>query len=247
MSPDNPLYHETTDGQRSLIDIHGKPMVQWVIDAMTASKYVDQIYVIGLPPDTNLKTSKPIRFLRDEGSLFDNIRMGVLQAAEGLPSQPKVIVASSDIPALRPDMVDWLAEQVAADPTPLIYYNVITEEIMENRFPNANRSFVHFKDVTVCGGDLNVIDKQLFAVDRPIWKGLTEARKSPLKQVSLLGFGNLILIALRALTLKSAVRRVCKKLSLEARALACPYAEIGMDADKPHQLAILRDDLQGKQ
>jgi hypothetical protein len=54
----------------------------------------------------------------------------------------------------------------------------------------------------------------------------------------------LLLVATRLITLEGAVKRVVKRLDLDARALLNPYAEIGMDADKPHQLAILRDYLQ---
>jgi len=32
-------------------------------------------------------------------------------------------------------------------------------------------------------------------------------------------------------------------LSIKGRAIVCPYAEVGMDVDKPHQLAIMRADL----
>lgn len=244
MTPVDPLYAEGRDGYRSLIDIHGKPMVQWVIDALAASEVVGDLYVIGLPPDCGLAAPNLIHFLPDQGGMFENIRYGVLQVSEDHPSLSKVIIASADVPAVRPEMVNWLAKQVAKDPGLLIYYNVIAQAVMEERFPNARRSFVRFKDIAVCGGDLNVIDKGLFAVERPIWKRLTDARKSPLKQAGLLGFDTLILVALHLITLEDAVSKICKKLSLEAQALISPYAELAMDADKPHQLAILRSDLE---
>lgn len=245
MEHDDPLYAEGRNGARSLIDIHGKPMVQWVIDALDASRSVRELYIIGLPPDSDIKTTKQVHFLSDAGGLFENIRAGVMRVAEDDPEQGRVLVVSSDIPALRPEMVDWLADQVGNDSHSLIFYNVIPREVMEKRYPDSNRSYVHFRDLTICGGDMNIIDKRLFAEDRPIWKQLAEMRKHPLRQAGLLGFENIILVAFRLVTLKTAVKRVCKKLSLSARALVCPYAELGMDADKPHQLAILRNDLKG--
>jgi hypothetical protein len=48
---------------------------------------------------------------------------------------------------------------------------------------------------------------------------------------------------LRLLTLDKAVALASKRLNIKARAIVCPYAEIGMDVDKPHQLAIMRADL----
>jgi hypothetical protein len=115
---------------------------------------------------------------------------------------------------------------------------------MEKRFPKANRSYVQLRDMSVCGGDLNVVDTGLFSVENPIWKKITESRKHPLRQVSFLGLDNLILVALHLYSLETAVKRISKKLKINARALVCPYAEMAMDADKPHQLAILRQDLE---
>lgn len=243
---DDPLYAEAQNGRRSLIDLHGKPMAQWVIDALDASDAVNELYVIGLTPQSGLSSKKPMHYLPDSGGLFENIRDGVLRATADDPSQTRVITASSDIPGLRPDMVDWLAAQVELDPSSSIFYNVITQETMETRFPEAGRSFVRFKDISVCGGDVNVIDRAFFSQENLIWKKLTDARKNPLQQVRLLGFYNLILVALHLVTLKDAVKRVCRKLSVEGRALISPFAEMAMDADKPHQLAILRKDLESQ-
>jgi len=244
VSPEDPLNAECQDGFRSLVDIHGKPMVQWVIDALDACETIRNIFIIGLPEGYGLKASKPIHFLPDEGNLFDNIRAGAMHAARIHPSQSKVMIASSDIPAIRAEAVDWLADQVAEDPTALLYYCVIPQSVMDSRFPESGRTFMRFRDVAVCGGDLNVIDQKLISEEKPIWRQLSDARKHPLQQVRLLGFDSLILIALRVLTLENAVKKVCKKLSLDVRALLTPFAEIGMDADKLSQLAILRSDLE---
>lgn len=245
MDHDDPLYAEGRDGARSLIDIHGKPMVQWVIDALDASKSVRELYIIGLAPGYHLNSKKPVHHLPDAGGLLSNIQSGVLRASEDHPEQPKVLIVSSDIPAIRPEMVDWLAAQVETDSDALILYNLITRQVMDIRFPDAKRSYVHFSDITVCGGDMNIIDRRLFSEERPVLQKLAELRKHPLRQAGLLGIENILLVALRLVTLETAVNRVCKKLSIVARALVCPYAELAMDADKPHQLEILRDHLKG--
>lgn len=246
LSPEDPLYPAAPNGRRSLIPIHGKPMAQWVMDALTASDVVEGITVIGLSADSGLHTSKPLDFMPDAGGMFENIHAGVLRAADLNPEQDKVIVASADIPAVRPEMIDWLIAQVVQHPDALIYYNVIEQSAMEARFPQAARSYVRFRDIAVCGGDLNVIDRRLFTVERPIWKRLTDARKQPLRQAGLLGLDTLALVALHAITLDKAVIKICRKLDLEGKALINPYPEMAMDADKPHQLEILRQDLVGR-
>ena len=241
---EDPLYPQTAGGWRCLLDIQGRPMVQWVLEALNAAKSVQEIFLIGLPETQNLESQKPLQYLRENGGLFENIRAGVIAATDKNPASTKVLLASGDLPAIQPKMVDWLSTQVSQYPDAKIYYNVITKDTMNSRFPNANRTFVRFKDLTVCGGDLNVVDRELFATENPLWNKLAQARKNPLKQVSLLGVDSLILVALRLLTLEGAVKRVCKKLKTDGRVLLAPYAEMGMDADKPYQLEILREALE---
>jgi hypothetical protein len=43
------------------------------------------------------------------------------------------------------------------------------------------------------------------------------------------------------------VKRVTKRMDITGQAVFSPFAEIGMDVDKPHQLEILRADLMSKQ
>src|SRR5512141_1790118 len=50
----------------------------------------------------------------------------------------------------------------------------------------------------------------------------------------------------RQLSIDDVIRRVGDKLGLKGRAIVCPYPEIGMDVDKPHQLEIMRADLARK-
>jgi hypothetical protein len=114
---------------------------------------------------------------------------------------------------------------------------------MEARYPASKRSYVHLRDMAVCGGDMNVIQAQTVVAHEGLWKRLIDARKSALKQASLLGYDTLILLMLRLLTLESAERIASRRLGIRGRAVVCPYAEIGMDVDKPHQLEIMRVDL----
>jgi hypothetical protein len=79
--------------------------------------------------------------------------------------------------------------------------------------------------------------------DAEIWDKLIESRKNVFKQASLIGFDTLLLLLLRQITLDWAVGKVARKLKLTGKAIVCPYAEVGMDIDKPHQLEMMRADL----
>lgn len=80
-----------------------------------------------------------------------------------------------------------------------------------------------------------------------LWDRILAARKNVFKQAALLGYGNLFLLLSRQVTIEGAVKRVTKRLDITGTAVVSPYAELGMDIDKPHQLEILREELKRKQ
>ena len=139
-------------------------------------------------------------------------------------------------------MVDWLVNLVQKSDGN-VFYNAITRQVMESRYPGSHRTYVHLKDYEVCGGDMNALRLSVLDTENPMWKRLVEARKSPLKQASIIGYDILLSLLLRRLTLPQAEKRVSLRLGIQGRAILCPYAEVGMDVDKPHQLELMQVDL----
>ena len=66
-----------------------------------------------------------------------------------------------------------------------------------------------------------------------------------MKQALLLGLDTLFLIATRRLSLIEAEAKISQKLGLRGKVILCPYAELGMDIDKPNQYEFLNDYLAG--
>lgn len=239
--PDDPLFEAAGGGPKSLIDIGGRPMAQWVVDALDGSKQVESMIVVGLDSRAGLRSRKPLAYLPDQGGLIDNALAGIRRAGEINPSLPYALVASVDIPGVKAEMVDWrvrVAQETQAD----FDYIAVERSVMEARYPGSNRTYVRIRGHELCGGDLNVARTSLVN-RRELWARLVASRKSAFRQAALLGFDTLLLLLFRQLTIPLAERLVSRRLGLQARVHLSPYAELGMDVDKPHQLAIVRQDL----
>jgi GTP:adenosylcobinamide-phosphate guanylyltransferase len=240
--PDEPLYPFTQGAPKALLDVAGKPMAQWVLDALDGAQSIDRVVVIGLEENSGLHSHKVVSFIESEGSILLNIRRGVQKVLEINPSAGHVTVASADIPGVRSEHIDWVV-RTAMQTDEDVYYNVITRQVMEARYPGSKRSYTRLKDVEVCGGDLNVVRTMTVTGNDELWERIIASRKNVFKQAALLGYDTLLLLLLRQVTLEGAIKRVSRRVNLTGRALLCPYAEIGMDVDKPHQLELMRADL----
>lgn len=240
--PDTPLYEYTQGKPKALLDVCGKPMIQWVLDALEGAETINQIVIVGLTDESAVTCSKVSAFIPSLGDMMENGRAGLKKVLELNPKAHHVLAASSDIPAIKPAIVDWVVN-TTSETDDDIYYNLITRQVMEARFPGSNRSFTKLKDVEVCGGDMNVVSAQTITENDELFKKVLAARKNVFKQAALIGYDTLFLLLLRRIDTKGAVEKVTKKLNITGRAILCPYAEVGMDVDKPHQLEILRADL----
>jgi GTP:adenosylcobinamide-phosphate guanylyltransferase len=244
--PEDPLYTYSHGDSKALIDVAGKPMIQWVLDALGGAKRVNNVIVVGLSPKSGVTCKKPLYFVSNQGRMLANIVTGINKALELNKKNQYVLVVSSDIPALKPEMVDWLVDTCMETKDDL-YYGVCPRDVMEARFPESKRTWTHLKDMDVCGADMNVTHVRMATEHLDMWEQLIGTRKSPLRQAGLIGLGTLFALFTRRLTLEDAVARVCDRIGIKGRAIVWPYAEPCMDVDKPGQLELLRDDLAKQQ
>jgi GTP:adenosylcobinamide-phosphate guanylyltransferase len=241
--PEEPLYPATLGQSKALLDVAGKPMIQWVLDALSAAKTVDNIIIVGLTEKMGLQCGKKMYFVSNQGKMVENLQAGARKVKEVNPEASHVLMVSSDIPGISGEMVDWVVNtdmQTDLD----VYYHLIQREVMEKRYPDCKRTWTHLKGLEVCGGDMNVGRLSLLLTeDTDIWHKITDARKSPLKQAALVGFDTAFLLLTGQLTLEKAEANIMKRLNITGKAIVCPFAEVGMDVDKLFQLEIMREDL----
>jgi molybdopterin-guanine dinucleotide biosynthesis protein A len=240
--PHDPLYTYTRGESKAMLDIAGKPMIQWTLDALGDAKNVDNIIIIGLSPKSNLKCRKPLYYLSNQGKMLDNLIVGVNKSLELNPKNKYVLLVSSDIPAIKGDMVDWLIT-TCMETSDDIYYGVCPREVMEARYPGSKRTYTKLKDMEVCGADINVSHVRMASEHLGMWETLIANRKNPVAQATVMGWDTLYLLVTRQATLQDFVKRVSQRVGIKGRAIVWPYAEPCMDVDKPNQLEMMRADL----
>src|SRR6266508_1862971 len=226
--PEDPLYTYSHGDAKALIDIAGKPMIQWVLDALSDAKNVDNVIVIGLSPRSGVTCKKPLHFISNQGRMLANIVAGVNKSLELNKSNKYVLISSSDIPTLKPEMVDWLVETCMQTKDDL-YYGVCSREVMEKRFPDSKRTYTKLKDIQLCGADINLTHVRMATEHLDLWESLIGSRKSPLKQASMIGLDTFFQVLTRSITLEDLVSKVCRRLGIKGRAIVWPQAEPCMD------------------
>jgi GTP:adenosylcobinamide-phosphate guanylyltransferase len=236
--PEDSLYETTRGGYKALIPIAGKPIIQWIVDAFEKVAGIGHLVIVGLPPQTPIKSKHKLHFLPDQGDLIQNTRKGLEELRRIDPSAEYALMCAGDLPAITGEMITWMIEKIPGFNADVVY-SIVERKTMETSFPESRRTYLHLKDKEVCGGDLFALRLDPKIQGHPIWEKLVAARKKPLKQAAMLGFDTLFLIITRLITIQGLEKKVSGRLGIDCRTLLTPYAEMGMDVDKLFQLQIV--------
>ncbi|RLC74923.1 MAG: hypothetical protein DRJ03_25520 [Chloroflexi bacterium] len=242
---DDPLAEYTHDKPKALIPIAGKPMITYVVDALAGSRYIQNIIIVSLDPAAGVEFSAPVEYVPDAGDILNNVEAGLNHATAHYPNVDGVLISSSDVPTITPPIVDAFIEECFHTDHDL-YYSIIERTVMEGRFPGSLRSYTHLREGDFAGGDLILVRPSMTLNQRDLWRDLSAARKSSLRQAQLVGMGLFLKLLTRRLSLADAERRISQVLNVRGRAVPFPYAEVGMDVDKPFQLEIVRAELEAQ-
>ena len=171
-------------GNKALLDIEGRPMLSYVVDALMASGRVRRLILAGLTDVDSLGLSLacPLACLPDRHSMIGNL----LSAIEAIQAAEPILICSCDLPLLSGDAVDDFirrSEESGAE----LCYPVVPRETMEARFPGSGRTFVRLAEGHFAGGDLSLLSPDLVRRNADFGRSLSENHKSPVRLARILG------------------------------------------------------------
>lgn len=246
---DGPLKDVSDVPNEALIDIGGKPMITYVLDALHGVADIETIGIVG-PVDT-LRAGLSLRdevLIEAGGDMLDNLERGA-RALDPAGTAP-LLVVTADIPLLTAESVAQFLvrcrQEAAAASRPLdAFYPMVGRAASEAAFPGVERTYVNLRDGRFTGGNFALLDPKAVLSRRHVFDEVVALRKKPLQMARLLGFGFIVKFLFRRLTTKDIAAFVDEKIGIHGVVIDMPYAEIGFDVDKPADLALARARLGG--
>jgi GTP:adenosylcobinamide-phosphate guanylyltransferase len=243
--PDDSLYRYTQGKAKAELEIGGRKMLEWVVAALEEATQVDNIVVVGLGDDRGMTLARPVHHLPNQGSLIANVIAGIQWLREEKGVTGAILLSSSDIPGLKGHMVDEFVEMCRPFNCS-IYYNFVTKQVLEARYPHSNRTYVKLKGLEIAGGDLLLVQSDLAYSHHDLWEALVNGRKHAWKLARIVGLRMLLKLLTRRVTLADIEQAAERILGNPSKIMLNPYAELAMDVDKAGQFELLQADLANK-
>ncbi len=219
---------------KGLVPIAGKPMVEWVVDALRAATSIGEVAVV-VPTAEGLGAwaDKADKIVVSEGRFVDNVIAGV----DSFRNDRSVLVTTGDLPALTPEAVDDFVAQSLARGADFSYPLVRKSDMLE-QFPGSERTFVKIASGPVTGGNMMVLTPALVAQAKEIGQRFFETRKSPLRMAQVVGVPFIIKMALGILNPTDVELKLGEILGGTCSAIYTSHASIGADVDKPLDVVV---------
>jgi GTP:adenosylcobinamide-phosphate guanylyltransferase len=228
---------------RALIPLAGRPMLEYVLDAVRAGMADfggGRVLVAG---DGVLVPAGCVSVPGGE-SMVDTLLNGA--AALG-PYETRMLVVTADAPFLTGAAVgDFLARAAALGPGVQFAYAIVEAARCRARFPEMKRTTLRVAEGEYTGGCLALLDPGFLLAKENVLRAAYANRKSVPALARMLGpslIGRLLLSrafpgALPIPVLERAVGRLLG--GAEARAVVSPHPEVGADVDKAEDVRIAR-------
>ena len=229
---------------KGLVPIAGRTMLARVLDALAARRSIGAL-AISIDDPAVLRAAPDIAALIEahDIALIDSAAtpsLSVAKAIEQLAQPWPVLVTTSDVPLLRPEMVDHFCGQ-ALETSADIAVGLASATVVLDQYPDARRTFLRFRGGRYTGCNLFAVMSPRAMAAVAFWRRIEQDRKHPWRLFK--GFG--AQAALRFLaggaTLDSAFAAASRRLDLTARAVVMPFADAAIDVDQPAHLKLVEN------
>jgi GTP:adenosylcobinamide-phosphate guanylyltransferase len=225
---------------KAFIPLCGRPMVEFVLQALRAAGSVNRIVLVAPAPFLPGIAGHDLA-IGDRGDLLDNIAEGLGAVGQGSP----VLAAAADIPLLTPSVVDAFVGAASALEAECVY-GVVRREDVRQELPGVRKTFIRLREGTFTGGSLVLLDPGAFARARPAIARAIRARKQPWTLARMFGLRTLLGLLTGTLRIPELEQRAFLLTGIRARALICRTPELALDVDTPEMLAAVGARLAGR-
>ncbi len=236
--------------KKGLIKLGSKMFIERQVEEFLKCDFIEKVYLAGMTED-EWETDHPVVFVEEEGTIFDkaaNVYKNHIIKDEG--HSEFMLLLSSDVPLIKSDMmlrfVEKCKEDSGGEMDGIFYYPIVNKEIMKEKFPDVERSWVKLMNLNFCGGDLILIQTPKLLKYKKLIDDLGSQRKSFVGQLVVLDPILVIKFLFKRLTLERLLKflnRKLLKLKKGEKGVLAPLifdAELAMDVDKPEHLEGVR-------
>ncbi|MBP1690454.1 MAG: hypothetical protein H6Q34_1027 [Deltaproteobacteria bacterium] len=220
---------------KALLEIAGRPMIAWVLEALLGSRHIERVVVVGLESTALPDWPAAVEVLPDHGSMVGNIYAGIARFSGPGPAA----FCWSDIPLIRAAMVDRFIE-TTEHPELDLNVGLIRRTTLQARYPDAEDLWLRLREGQFIAADFGLFNPRRVERIRSPLEALEPLRKSATRSALYLGLPLVIRYLTRRLSMADLERYLARRFGVHCGIHIVESPELGLDVDGPRDLELCR-------
>ncbi|MCG3226494.1 MAG: NTP transferase domain-containing protein [Candidatus Heimdallarchaeota archaeon] len=228
----------------------GKTVIEWVVDSFVRSKYVEDVYILGLTEE-DVKLKEPVHFIPCDpySRLSQKYKTGLDYIIEAGKPHDELIFCSGDCPGIKTESIDKFIEEVQKRKGYDFLIGGVPEEVLKEFIPEHKRGVGRFKDVNILQGEMAALSPRLINDLQDVIDGFTDPelrdKKSFWRTLWLVAkrpssWSKIFKIVFKIGTLKDGEIALSRAFKIKAGCIVIEDPGLAMDMDLPEDYDKIR-------
>ncbi len=231
-----------------LLPMLGRPVIQWVLDELLKSQFVEKIYVVGLKEE-DVELKGDVEFIPVEtASDF------IVKAKEGLEylknkgeDPVNIVFVNADVPGISVKSIDSFYSQLQKYEKYDVLLGVVEQEIVELAFPDSKRAPAKFRDYNLIQGEMLAMSPKIIEEKGEIIQEFSNRRKQRSFNVMVKfvaraprSWYRILKVLLKVAKVRDAIIGVERAFKCKVDVILVEDPGFAMDMDLPEDYEILK-------
>ena len=241
---------------KALLPMLGKRVIDWQLEALQASSYVGDIFLLGLT-QSDYPIKYPIQHIPIDttSTIMEKISAGSKVISKNYPDLKHIIISTGDTPAITTKSIDLFFRELIQHSDADVLLTGVPEDITLEVFPDHGRVVGRFKDQDIYLGEMFALRYDILPVLEEEIDQLATRRRQINRRANTSKFGPILRYLARkpglwlmiikylrgTLTLDELERVLSKVYKLNIKTAIIPDPGFGMDLDLPEDYQKLSD------
>ncbi len=246
---------------KALLPFLEKRVIDWQLEALNASPYVQNIYLLGLSAD-EAPFDFPVQYIpcQTTSSILGKIQTGLKYLREQGQEPDMIVVSTADTPGISTKSINTFFEILTRSQG---YDAIITSVpigITEEIFPDHGRVVAYLRDHHIYPGEMFGLTPKAIIKGKEVIGELTTRRRKLNREAKKISLGPILRYIARKpglwvmilkyllgkLSLAETEKSLSKAFSLQLKVVVIPDPGFGMDMDLPEDYERLKAYVRGK-
>lgn len=163
---------------KALLPFLGKHLIEWQLEALYRSPYVEGLYLLGLNEE-DIRVNFPVHYvpISTTSQFADKLVAGMEYLSRANKKPNLVVISSCDAPGIQTADINLFFKELTQSQNDDFVLSLVPEEVIEASFPGSRRVVLRFSDHNLVPGELYALSPYAIRIGYKLIVSISKRRR----------------------------------------------------------------------